>query len=92
MNAYHQPGVEAGKKAAAAVLDLQKRVVTHLVSTDRAETAGAIAEAIGQPDDVEMIYKVVEHLSRNGRGITMKSANAPHAATFRAGAGVPQRA
>ena len=30
VNAYHQPGVEAGKKAAAAVLDLQNRVVAHL--------------------------------------------------------------
>ena len=27
INAYHQPGVEAGKKAAAAVLELQKRIL-----------------------------------------------------------------
>ena len=26
INAYHQPGVEAGKKAAAVVLDLQRKV------------------------------------------------------------------
>ena len=30
INAYHQPGVEAGKKAAAAVLDIQKKVVETL--------------------------------------------------------------
>ncbi len=27
INAYHQPGVEAGKKAAAAVIDLQRKVL-----------------------------------------------------------------
>ncbi|MGV7468108.1 hypothetical protein PJI21_29440, partial [Mycobacterium kansasii] len=30
INAYHQPGVEAGKKAAAEVLALQKRVLSVL--------------------------------------------------------------
>ena len=30
INAYHQPGVEAGKKAAASILDLQKRVIQVL--------------------------------------------------------------
>jgi len=27
INAYHQPGVEAGKKAAASILDLQRKIV-----------------------------------------------------------------
>ena len=30
VNAYHQPGVEAGKKAAAGILDLQKQVMQVL--------------------------------------------------------------
>jgi len=30
INAYHQPGVEAGKKAAGEVLALQKRLLTVL--------------------------------------------------------------
>jgi len=30
INAYHQPGVEAGKKAAGAFLDLMSRVRGHL--------------------------------------------------------------
>ncbi len=30
INAYHQPGVEAGKKAAGVVLELQAKVLAHL--------------------------------------------------------------
>ena len=30
INAYHQPGVEAGKKAAAAVIDLQRKILNYL--------------------------------------------------------------
>ena len=41
INAYHQPGVEAGKKAAAAVLALQAKVVAALSAEPR--TAEQIA-------------------------------------------------
>ena len=30
INAYHQPGVEAGKKAAGAVIALQRKIVAFL--------------------------------------------------------------
>ncbi|KAG4963743.1 hypothetical protein JHK82_040420 [Glycine max] len=42
INAYHQPGVEAGKKAAGEVLALQKRIemiykiIAHMAANDRA--------------------------------------------------------
>ena len=32
INAYHQPGVEAGKRAASGVLDLQRKVAAHITS------------------------------------------------------------
>src|SRR5262245_15643937 len=35
VNAYHQPGVEAGKKAAASVLALQAKVLSDLSPTQR---------------------------------------------------------
>ncbi|MBV8487576.1 MAG: glucose-6-phosphate isomerase, partial [Planctomycetaceae bacterium] len=60
INAYHQPGVEAGKKAAAAVLALQEKIVAGLSGTP--QTADQIAEAIGQPDQAETVYLVLEHL------------------------------
>ncbi|MBI1373035.1 MAG: glucose-6-phosphate isomerase [Phycisphaera sp.] len=66
INAYHQPGVEAGKKAAAAVLDLQAKVVAQLMKSG-VQTVEQIAEAIGAADDVETVYHVLEHMVANGR-------------------------
>jgi glucose-6-phosphate isomerase len=65
INAYHQPGVEAGKKAAAAVLDLQRRAVAAL--TPSPQTAAEVATAAGAPDDAETVFHVLEHLAANGR-------------------------
>jgi glucose-6-phosphate isomerase len=66
INAYHQPGVEAGKKAATAVLALQARVLARLgEQRGQVFTAQQVAEAIGAPDDVETVWKVLEHASRN---------------------------
>jgi glucose-6-phosphate isomerase len=64
VNAYHQPGVEAGKKAAAAILALQGRVLGAL--DDRPRTAGDLAQAVGE-QDVEAVHHVLVHLSANGR-------------------------
>jgi len=66
INAYHQPGVEAGKKAAAATLDLQKRIVEHLQATPGAAySAEDIAKALGIEAKTELIYKLLEHLAAN---------------------------
>jgi glucose-6-phosphate isomerase len=67
VNAYHQPGVEAGKKAAAAVLELQTKVLAALTSS--AQTADQIAAKISQPDSAETAQLLLEHLSANGRAI-----------------------
>jgi glucose-6-phosphate isomerase len=67
VNAYHQPGVEAGKKAAAAVLALQQRVLDALAPS--AMTAEALAEKAGAPDQVETVFKLLEHLAANGRAV-----------------------
>jgi glucose-6-phosphate isomerase len=83
VNAYHQPGVEAGKKAAAAVLDLQEKAVAHLESEGGPQTAGQIADAVGRPQEAETVFKVLEHLAANERGISMEAADNPSAAVFR---------
>jgi glucose-6-phosphate isomerase len=62
INAYHQPGVEAGKKAAAAVLALQSKLIAALSAEPR--TAEQLA---GSPDDVEAAYNILTHLAANGR-------------------------
>lgn len=69
VNAYHQPGVEAGKKAAASVLELQMKVLSALSSEPG--TAEAIATAIGEADKVETVFLILEHLSANRRAKLM---------------------
>ncbi len=63
INAYHQPGVEAGKKAAAAFLDLLAQVKASLGS----DAAGAdqVAEKIGSTE-VEKVYHCLNHLAGTG--------------------------
>ncbi|MFL5328504.1 MAG: glucose-6-phosphate isomerase [Gemmataceae bacterium] len=65
VNAYHQPGVEAGKKAAASVLTLQAKVTGSLSATP--QTAEAIAASIGADNQVETVYLLLEHLAANHR-------------------------
>ena len=66
INAYHQPGVEAGKKAAAAVLDLQSRV--EAVLNDGAPRSVAeIRQALGGGTD-EAVFWIMRHLTGNSRG------------------------
>ncbi len=61
INAYHQPGVEAGKKAAAVVLALQLKVRASLSA--EAKTAEQIAQAIdGEP---EAVFHALTHLAAN---------------------------
>jgi glucose-6-phosphate isomerase len=61
INAYHQPGVEAGKKAATAVLALQGRVREAI--KPEPQTAGEIARAVEA--DPESVYHVLTHLAAN---------------------------
>jgi glucose-6-phosphate isomerase len=65
INAYHQPGVEAGKKAATAVLSLQTRLVDALDAAPR--TASELARNIGAEEEVETVFLLLEHLAANGR-------------------------
>jgi len=70
INAYHQPGVEAGKKAAATVLKLQQKVRSALSAA--AQTAPALAAKIGE--DPEAVYHVLTHLAANASGVNVARA------------------
>lgn len=72
INAYHQPGVEAGKKAAASVLDLQRRIVDTLKAEARPLSLADLAQQVGQPEEVESIYKILRHLNANDRGVKLE--------------------
>jgi len=68
VNAYHQPGVEAGKKAATRILQLQPSVLAQLSATGA--TAAAIAQKIeADPEDV---YHVLRHLVANSSSIQIR--------------------
>jgi glucose-6-phosphate isomerase len=81
INAYDQPGVEAGKKAASAVLALQGEIARALSSEP--QTAGRIAERIGSADSVETVYAVLEHLAANGKARIVEPGE-PDTITFAA--------
>jgi glucose-6-phosphate isomerase len=67
INAYHQPGVEAGKKAAGSVLALKLRVSAALAAAaGKTFTAEALATDLGVPQQTELVYKILEHLAANG--------------------------
>jgi len=66
VNAYHQPGVEAGKKAAGLVVDLQAKALAFLKKgKGKSFTSEEIASATGAPEEVEMVFKLLEHASAN---------------------------
>ena len=72
VNAYHQPGVEAGKKAAADILVLQAQVLAALKQDAQALSLEALAAKIGAPDKTETIYKIVRHLATNQREVVLE--------------------
>ncbi len=72
VNAYHQPGVEAGKKAAAATLALQNQLVQVLQQETQPISLSALASKAGVPEQIETVYKILRHLSANDRGVELQ--------------------
>jgi len=92
INAYHQPGVEAGKKAAATVIALQNRVVECLKQESRALSPAEIAELIEAPEEVESIFLICEHLAANpDRAIRKALGSSPFYARYSCAASVVYR-
>jgi len=82
INAYHQPGVEAGKTAARGVLDLQKRLLAALGREPR--TAAELAAALAA--DEFAVWQVARRLAVAGR-IQGDDPGDPRAARFALGSG-----
>ncbi len=83
INAYHQPGVEAGKQAASEVLELKGRIISLL-----REHAGTAMDAvkIGQhlklESHTEIIFKLLNHLACNTSLVTTEDLNATPQSLF----------
>jgi glucose-6-phosphate isomerase len=67
INAYHQPGVEAGKKAAAEVLEL-KAQLENLLADGQVRSLEEMATALGLATP-EPLFWILRHLCHNHRGI-----------------------
>ena len=87
INAYHQPGVEAGKKAAGGVIALKLKLVAALqAAPGKAFTAEQLATHIGAPDRAELAFKILEHLAANrGSGIRKRARSSAVESTYRCG-------
>jgi glucose-6-phosphate isomerase len=72
INAYHQPGVEAGKKAAALVLNLQEKVVNVLQKAPSPLSLSELADKAEGSDQIETIYQILRHLYANDRGVILQ--------------------
>ncbi len=73
INAYHQPGVEAGKKAATDFLAQLARVRDTLAAAKAPLAAAEVAAALGI--DAEDAFHMLTHLAANGR-VALTSAGA----------------
>jgi glucose-6-phosphate isomerase len=76
INAYNQPGVEAGKKAAETLLGLQRKILAVLKGGDQPLELAALAEKAEATDQIEHVYKVVRHLAANRRGVVLHGNHA----------------
>jgi glucose-6-phosphate isomerase len=75
INAYHQPGVEAGKKTAHTILQLQKSILQYLRNHPKQSlSAENIAQAIGN-GNIETTFKLLEHLAGNRRIQSVKGTH-----------------
>ena len=84
INAYHQPGVEAGKKAAGEIIELQTGIQSFLVNNQGvAFTAEEIAKGMNRHAEAEAIFKICRHLAINGSGgVTVKKGLSPTLTKF----------
>lgn len=83
INAYHQPGVQAGKLAADRVLAMQEKIFQFLAQHPGPLTIEAIAAGIQAPGEIETVFKICEHLAANaGRGIKKQAGQTPFAAQY----------
>jgi glucose-6-phosphate isomerase len=67
VNAYHQPGVEAGKKAAEEILSLQLRLMQALSEAGEPVSVTELASRLGAQDRAEEVFYLLRRLAANGR-------------------------
>jgi len=86
INAYHQPGVEAGKKAASDILKLQGQILKVLKEGKGVGlNPNELAQKLGEEVSIEDVFLICEHLTGSGReGIRRNSGSPLWASTYSA--------
>ena len=82
INAYHQPGVEAGKKAATKVLELQRNLSSRLAASPVSTAEELAAATAADPEDA---YHVLRHLAANDSAIGSTGSSPADTRFFRMG-------
>lgn len=67
INAYHQPGVEAGKRAANSVLVLQSKLLGILGNCNAAISFSELITRASAESQKELVYKIIKRLEATGR-------------------------
>jgi glucose-6-phosphate isomerase len=86
INAYHQPGVEAGKAAAGGVIALKLKVAAALkAAPGESFTAEQLAGKLAMPEQTELVFKILEHLAANrGSGVKKRERTPWHQSRYTA--------
>lgn len=84
INAYHQPGVEAGKKAAARFLQLQQQLLAYLRARPGTFfSVPELAQGLGLKHDAPTLHKLLEHAVLNpAKGVEKKLSKKPFDSTY----------
>ena len=78
VNAYHQPGVEAGKKAAGETLQLLAKINGFLKDhPNQTYTAESLSTELGLDSHTESVFKLLDHMASNHRYGLKKEALDP---------------
>jgi glucose-6-phosphate isomerase len=78
INAYNQPGVEAGKKAAGSIIALKLKLAEALrLAPGTAFTVDTLVNQLGLPEQAELAFKVLEHLAANPETKIKKGPKSP---------------
>jgi len=84
INAYHQPGVEAGKKAAADTLKVRAQALAGLEKTKgKWVSTEALCKEIGLVGSEELVFKVLLHISANPGSVSKQENPDPSLTLFR---------
>jgi hypothetical protein len=78
INAYNQPAVEAGKRAARETLDIQRRILHELAEAGaNGCSASELSARIGRLDKIEIVFRICERLTYSGDLSVASNCNEP---------------